>query len=97
LKKKKKLELKVEEQTIMFQKLDIKRQTDICQTKDKEIIKSHDIIKQQNLKIEKQETEILKLEKDALVASKGYWTTQEVETAIAEKDSQLEATRVLLE
>ena len=42
---KKKEYLKVEAQSIMFQKLDIKRQTEICQAKDKEIIKSQDLIK----------------------------------------------------
>ena len=94
---KKKEELKVEEQTIIFQKLDIKRQTELCQAKDTEIIKSHDLIKKQNLKIEKQETEIINLKKDTLEASKGLWTTQEVEKAIEEKENLLEATKVLLE
>ena len=94
---KKKEELKTEEQTLMYQKLDLKRQSDIYLAKQNEIIRSHDLINKQKLKLEKQDAEISKLKKDAVEASKGLWTTQQVESAVEDKESQLEATRELLD
>ena len=101
--KKKKEEMKLEEQTISLQKLDVKRQLDIYKAKDLESIKLKDMIKQLKIKTEKQEAEIVKQKKEYLEAGKGYWSTQDVESAIAnkekeiaEKESLLEATRDLL-
>ena len=95
--KKKKEQMRIEEETIMYQRLDVKRQLDIYKVKDLELIKSQDTINKLKSKTEKQEAELIKIKKENLEASKGYWSTQEVEAAIADKEKRIEATRDLLD